>query len=367
MEITAAVLEGLGQDFVLQELTLAEPAPDEVVVQIAGVGLCHTDLAVQHGHLPFPFPGVVGHEGSGTVVAVGSDVTKVAVGDTVGATFNTCGSCGPCTSGTPSYCAEFMARNFSGARADGSSTLTKDGASYGSYFFGQSTFGTHAIARERNVVKLPEGIDVTIAGPLGCGIQTGAGAVMRSMACRAGSSLLVTGGGSVGLSGVMGAVVREVGTIIVVEPVAARRQLALELGATHVVDPAEGPLSEQVRAIVPQGVDYALDTTAADPVITEVIASLAQLGTLGMVGVPANPDAALSVSLIEMQARGLRFMGIVEGDSDPDTFLPKLVELHLAGRFPFDRLITTMPLAKINDAVAAQAGGEAVKVVLVNE
>ncbi|MDR7254229.1 aryl-alcohol dehydrogenase [Nocardioides sp. BE266] len=367
MQITAAVLEGLGQDFVLQELTLDDPAPDEVVIEIAGVGLCHTDLAVQHGHLPFPFPGVVGHEGSGTVVAVGSGVTKVGVGDRVGATFNTCGSCGPCTNGTPSYCAEFMPRNFSGGRPDGSSTLTKDGNSYGSYFFGQSTFGTHAIARERNVVKLPEGIDLAIAGPLGCGIQTGAGAVMRSMACRPGSSLLVTGGGSVGLSGVMGAVVREVGTIVVVEPVAARRQLALELGATHVIDPSAGPVSEQVRAILPQGVDYALDTTAADPVVTEVIASLAQLGTLGMVGVPSNPEATLTMGLIEMQARGLRFMGIVEGDSDPDTFLPELVELHLAGRFPFDRLVTTMPFAKINDAVAAQARGEAVKVVLVHE
>jgi aryl-alcohol dehydrogenase len=367
MEITAAVLEGLGQDFVLQELTLDDPAPDEVVIQIAGVGLCHTDLAVQHGHLPFPFPGVVGHEGSGTVVAIGADVRKVAVGDRVAATFNSCGECGPCLDGTPSYCADFMGRNFGGARPDGSSTLHHGDTAYGSYFFGQSTFGTHAIARERNVVPVANGVDLALVGPLGCGIQTGAGAVMRSMACERGSSLLVTGGGSVGLSGVLGAVVREVGTIIVVEPVASRRALALELGATHVVDPADGAVSEQVRGIVPGGVDYALDTTAADPVITEVVASLAQLGTLGMVGVPSNPEARLSVGLIEMQARGLRFMGIVEGDSDPDTFLPELVDLHLAGRFPFDRLITTMPFAKINDAVAAQARGEAVKVVLVHE
>ena len=190
---------------------------------------------------------------------------------------------------------------------------------------------------------------------------------MRSMGCEPGSSLLVTGGGSVGLSGVLGAVVREVGTIIVVDPIAARRGLALELGATHVIDPADGPVSEQVRAIRPEGVDYALDTTAIDAVLTEVLASLGQLGTLGMVGVPSNPEAVLSVGLIEMQARGLRLMGIVEGDSDPDTFLPELVELYQAGRFPFDRLITTMPFAKINDAVATQARGEAVKVVLVHE
>jgi aryl-alcohol dehydrogenase len=367
MEITAAVLEGLEQDFVLQQLTLDDPAPDEVLVEIAGVGLCHTDLAVQHGHLPFPLPGVVGHEGSGTVVAVGSEVTKVSVGDRVAATFNSCGTCTQCVNGTPSYCAEFMPRNFGGARPDGSSTLHRGETSCGSYFFGQSTFGTHAIARERNVVTVPEGVDLAIVGPLGCGVQTGAGAVMRSMACRPGSSLLVTGGGSVGLSGVLGAVVREVTTIIVVDPIAARRTLALELGATHVVDPADGPVSEQVRAIRPEGVDYALDTTAVDGVLREVLAALGQLGTLGMVGVPSDPEAVLSVGLIEMQARGLRLMGIVEGDSDPDTFLPELVELHKAGRFPFDRLVTTMPFAKINDAVAAQARGEAVKVVLVHE
>jgi len=367
MEITAAVLDGVGEDFVLKDLTLAEPEAGEVVIQIAGVGVCHTDLAVQQGHLPFPFPGVVGHEGSGTVVAVGPGVTKVAIGDRVAATFNSCGSCSQCTAGSPSYCDQFMPLNFSGARPDGSSTLHDGDAPVVSCFFGQSTFATHAIARDRNVVKVADGLDLEIAGPLGCGVQTGAGAIMRSLACPKDSTLLVVGGGSVGLSAVLGAVVREVGTIIVAEPLASRRALALELGATHAVDPAEGPLSEQVRAVVPAGVDYALDTTAMLPVLGEIVASLAQRGTLGMVGVPADPTSALPVGLIEIQLRGLTFKGIVEGDSDPDLFIPELVDLHLAGRFPFDRLVTKVPFAKINDAVAAQARGEAVKVVLVHE
>lgn len=367
MQITAAVLEGFEQDFVLQELTLAEPAPDEVVVEIAGVGLCHTDLAVQHGHLPFALPGVIGHEGSGTIVSVGAGVTKVVVGDRVVASFNSCGVCTQCSRGTPSYCAEFVPRNFSGLRADGTRTITRDSATYGGYFFGQSSFATHAIARERNVVRVSDGIDLATAGPLGCGVQTGAGAVMRSFACPEGASLLVVGGGSVGLSGVLGALVRGVTTIIVVEPLAARRDLAVELGATHVIDPAAGPLSEQVRAVLPEGVDFALDTTAQLPILAEIIASLAHRGTLGTVGVPTDPTDVLSIGMIDMQMRGLRFMGVVEGDSDPDTFIPELVELHLAGRFPFDRLVTTMPFAKINDAVAAQARGKAVKVVLVHE
>jgi aryl-alcohol dehydrogenase len=367
MEITAAVLENLGGDFVLQDVTLADPAPDEVLIEMAAVGICHTDLAVQHGHLPFPLPGVVGHEGSGTVVAVGADVTKVAIGDRVAATFNSCGACTQCRAGAPSYCAEFMERNFGGVRADGTSAISRHGQQYGAGFFGQSSFATHAIARDRNVVPVADALDLVLAGPLGCGIQTGAGAVMRSMAVPTGATLLVTGGGSVGLSAVLGGIVQEAGGIVVVEPMASRRELALELGATHVVDPADGPVARQVRTLFPEGVDFALDTTAMLPVLDEVMAALAQRGTLGMVGVPADPESRLSVGLIEMQARGLRFLGIVEGDSDPDEFIPELVDLHLAGRFPFDRLVTTMPFAKINDGVAAQATGDAVKVVLTHE
>ena len=165
----------------------------------------------------------------------------------------------------------------------------------------------------------------------------------------------------------LGAVVRSAGTIIVVEPLAQRRQLALTLGATHVLDPAAGVLSEQVRAILPQGVKYAVDTTALVPVLEQVMASMAQRGTLGLIGVPADPTATVPVGMVTAQIVGLTITGIVEGDSDPDTFIPELIRLYLAGKFPFDKLITTMPFAKINDAVAAQARGEAVKIVLIHE
>lgn len=367
MKTTAAVLERLGGEFNLLELTIDGPAAGEVLFDVVGVGLCHTDLAVRDGHLPFPFPGVVGHEGSGIVRAIGAGVTKVAVGDRVCASFHSCGACTQCRSGMPSYCHDFMARNFGGARHDGSSALRKGSEAIGSNFFGQSSFATQAVAHERNVVKVPDSVPLEILGPLGCGIQTGAGAVMNALACQTGSSLLITGGGSVGLSGVLGAVVRNLSTIIVVEPVAQRRELALSLGATHVIDPAKGPLSEQVKAILPEGVDFALDTTANGGVLREIVASLGQQGHLGMVGVPAELSAELSLNLIEIQARGLTFTGIVEGNSDPDTFIPELINLHLAGKFPFDRLITTVPFSQINEAVEMQARGDVVKVVLTHE
>lgn len=364
MQIKAAVVHEVGGDFTIENVELGDPQSGEVLVEIASVGLCHTDVAAQHGHLPFPMPGVVGHEGAGVVTAIGDGVTKVAVGDKVALTFNSCGECGSCKKAEPGYCLSFMALNFGGVRPDGSSTITSGDTSYGSNFFGQSSFATAAIANQRNVVRLPADADLTLAGPLGCGVQTGAGAVMNSFDAQAGEALLVMGGGSVGLSGVLAAAARSLGTIIVVEPVAARRQLALDLGATNVIDPADGPVSEQVRGIIPAGVDYVLDTTANTAVLGEAFASLAHRGTIGLIGVPADPEAVMAVPMIGAQVLGAKVIGIVEGDSNPDEFIPELLALHADGKFPFDRLITTRPFDEINEAIAAQARGEAIKVVL---
>jgi aryl-alcohol dehydrogenase len=261
-----------------------------------------------------------------------------------------------------------MPLNYAGVRPDGSSPIsTHNGEQLGAMFFGQSSFATHAVATERSVVKLPDNAPLDIVGPLGCGVQTGAGAVMRSFAAPAGSSLVVLGAGSVGLSAVLGAVVQELAHIIVVEPHESRRVLAVELGATSCIDPAAGPLAEQIRAVVPDGVDYVFDTTGRPDVIEASIPGLTNRGTLGLVGVPSDPAAALSLNLIGALIQGLTVKAIVEGDSDPDTFIPELLALHAAGRFPFDKMITTMPFAAINEGVDIQHSGAAVKVVLVHE
>lgn len=367
MDITAAVVHEQGGDFQLESLTLGEPQPGEVLVAVEAVGLCHTDLAAQQGHLPFPLPGVFGHEGAGTVVAVGSGVAKVSAGDKVAISFNSCGDCTSCRDGEPAYCLEFMAFNFGGARPDGTSALALESKQIGGNFFGQSSFATHAIAHERNVVKVEGDIDAALLAPLGCGVQTGAGAVMNVFDCQAGTSLLVLGGGSVGLSAVLAAVVRNLSTIIVVEPLAERRALALELGATHALDPDDGPVAEQVRAIVPEGVKHAIDTTANVTVLEQAFGSLAHRGHLGLIGVPADPNTALPVPLIPAQVLGASVTGIVEGNSDPEQFIPELISLYQAGKFPIDRLVAKKPFSKINEAIAAQAKGEAVKVVLVHD
>lgn len=366
MQITAAVVNEQGADFELKTVDLGDPQSGEVLVEIQAVGLCHTDIGVQHGHLPFPFPAVLGHEGAGVVSAVGAGVTKVAPGDKVALTFNSCGECTSCKDDAPAYCHEFMGLNFAGVRPDGSAALTSDGAALGSNFFGQSSFGTHAIANQRNVVKIPADMDASAAAPLGCGVQTGAGAVLNTFKCPAGSSLLVLGGGSVGLSAAMAGTANGLATIIVVEPMASRRELALELGATHAIDPTDGSIAEQVRALTPAGVDFVIDTTGVPAVIQDAFGALAHRGQIGLIGMPADPETALGLPLVPSQVLGASVRGIVEGDSDPDVFIPQLIELNRAGRFPYDKLIATRPFSDINDAIAAQAKGEAVKIVLVH-
>src|SRR5215469_11917966 len=179
--MTAAVASQPGADFSLETVELDAPRDDEILVRIAGVGICHTDLSARD-HRMLLLPAVLGHEGSGVVERVGSDVTKVAPGDSVALTFRSCGECRNCRVGEPSYCLNFMMLNFGGGRPDGSKAITRGGGeALSSNFFGQSSFATYALAYESNVVKLPPDLPVALMGPLGCGIQTGAGGILRSL------------------------------------------------------------------------------------------------------------------------------------------------------------------------------------------
>lgn len=362
MDITAAVARGADRDFSIETVTLDEPRDDEILVRVVGVGLCHTDLVFKASGTIAP-PAVLGHEGSGIVEKVGAKVTKVAPGDRVAMTFRSCGACPRCTRGEPAYCHTMPMLNYAGVRTDGSKAIARDGEAIAGNFFGQSSFATYALTYERNVVKVPEGVALELMGPLGCGVQTGAGGVMRSLACEAGSSILILGGGAVGLSAVMGARIQGCATIIVLEPHAARRQLALELGATHVIDPGAGAFAATVREIVPIGVDYAFDTTGIPAVLTATMTCLGPHGVFGIVGI-APPGTPMPGDLMTAVTFGHTVKGIIEGDSDPDVFIPELIAHHQAGRLPFDRLIRTYPLSEINQAIADQHHGDCVKVVL---
>jgi aryl-alcohol dehydrogenase len=249
-------------------------------------------------------------------------------------------------------------------RADGSSRLHQDGRDLADNFFGQSSFASRAIAGERNIVKLAPDADLAALAPLGCGVQTGVGAVLRSLAATAGQSLVVIGGGAGGLSALLGGKLAGCSPLILIEPQPSRRAVGLSLGADHVIDPAAGDIVAAVRALLPDGADLVVDSSGYVPTVTSAINILSNKGKLGLIGLPGALDAALPVPIIQWITIGGTVRGIVEGDSDPDVFIPELVAHHAAGRLPFDRFVTTYPFAQINQAIADAHSGKSIKVVL---
>lgn len=365
--ITAAVATAPGQDFTLEQVQLDSPRDDEVLVKIVGVGICHSDIAAREQHLPIPLPAVLGHEGAGIVEQVGSKVTHLEPGDHVVLSFLSCGECQSCSDHQPSYCLQgFVPQNFMCMRPDGSKTIHRGEEGLASNFFGQSSFATYALANTSNAIKVRKDAPLELLGPLGCGIQTGAGSIMKAMACAADSSLLITGGGAVGLAAVMGGVVQGCGTIIVVEPHPERRELALSIGATHVIDPLNTEiLAEAVKEIQPLGVDYGFDTTARQDTISSIVQSMRPAGTLGLVGIPSAENPTISFDVITLVGMGLKVMGINEGNADPALFIPEMVDLFMENRFPFDKLSKTYAFENINEAINDHSAGHCVKAILV--
>ena len=358
--IKAAVVRKKGGPFKIENLTLEEPRSDEVLVRIIATGMCHTDMVARDQLYTVPMPVVLGHEGAGVVEQVGASVKKIAPGDHVVLTYMWCGHCRPCLNGDLTYCENFYPLNFGGAREDGSTaTHDKEGA-VRDHFFGQSSFGTFALAHERNVVKVPANAPLELLGPLGCGIQTGAGAVMNALKVRPGSSFAAFGGGAVGLSAVMAARVAGATTIIAADVVPSRLALAKELGATHTVNSRETDPIEAVRKITGGGADFTLESSGRPAVLRQAVDALAIKGVCGIVGAPAlGTEASFDVNGV--MTTGKRIIGIIEGDSMPDLFIPGLVELYLQGRFSFDKLVKFYTLDRINQAAEDSEKGVTIK------
>jgi aryl-alcohol dehydrogenase len=363
-EVTVAVVRTQGS-FDLEAAYLGPPRDDEVLVRIVAVGLCHTDLVARDQIYPVPLPIVLGHEGAGIIEAVGPAVHKVEPGDHVAVSFLNCARCRPCFDGSPASCANFNDMNFSGHRWDGSHALTSavKGDRLHDRFFGQSSFATYAIAHERNTVKVRHDAPLELLGPLGCGIQTGAGTVLRALEVGAGASFAVTGAGAVGLSAVMAAHVAGATTIIAVDVVPSRLDLARELGATHAINGTETDAVEEIQRITGSGVDYALDTTGLPALIRQAVGGLRQRGTAAILGA-SHPDATLDIAANSFMQSCKTVMGVVEGDSVPDVFVPQLLDLHMQGRFPFDRLVQFYDFDQINEAAADAESGATVKPIL---
>lgn len=359
MQISAALLRAPAVPLSIESVEMADPRPDEIVVRIVSSGICHTDLSAMAGGPRTRYPMVLGHEGAGVVEAVGSAVSRLAAGDHVVLSFDYCGVCDRCRAGDPCYCREFVLRNFGGVRPDGSSALAHNGQIVYGHYFGQSSFATHVIARETNAIKVRKDVPLEMLGPLGCGIQTGAGAVLNTFDARPGSTIAVFGTGSVGLSAVMAAVVAGCTTIVGVDIMPSRLDAARELGATHVFDGRTPGLADQIAAITGHGLDFSFDTSGV--ALEPALGCLDDLGVCGLVGGVRGGRLDLPFELLR---RGRSLRTIIEGDSVPGAFIPALIDLWMQGRFPFDKMVRFYAFEEINQAARDSETGMAIKPVL---
>lgn len=359
MDIKATVTHSQGEAFKLEKVKLAAPESDEIRVRIVAAGVCHTDVVARDLGIA-PFPIVLGHEGSGVVDAVGASVSDLQVGDHVVLSFAHCGNCGHCLTGHPTVCDTFNELNFGGAMDDGSHRLAQDGEALAT-FFGQSSFATYAIAKSRNAVKVDPEVDLALLGPLGCGIQTGAGTVLNRLKPEFGSSIVIYGAGAVGLSAVMAAKIIGCQHIIAVDVHDSRLELAKALGATHVLSGKDVDVVTDIKKITDGGGHYAIETTGVPLVVKQSLNALRPLGTVAIVGI--TPEMSFDVHN-DLMAEGKSMIGVIEGDSIPRVFIPQLIAYYKAGQFPFDKLVKFYDFEDINQAFADSASGVTIKPVL---
>lgn len=361
MKIRAAVSRPGEASPVVEDLDLEAPRAGEVKIKIVATGICHTDLACHEGvGVPTPRPIVLGHEGAGIIEAIGSGVSDLSVGDHVVISGASCGQCPKCRAGRPTYCREAMKLTFGGGRRDGSTPLSQRGEPVHGMFFGQSSFATHVISPARSAVRVPADVPLHLMGPLGCGIITGAGAVLEAFRLRPGESIVIFGVGSVGLAAVMAARLAGASRIVAVDVLADRLRLAQQLGATEAIS-ADAASVAQLREIEPDGFTYSFNTTNAAEVFTLATESLGTEGTAGFVTRPTTPWAP---NIATFLASGRKLQGILGGSAAPQVFIPLLIEYWRQGRFPFDRLIEVFPFQEIARAWQACKRGTVVKTVL---
>lgn len=365
MEIIAAVANSVETPFELKTLDLKEPGPDEILIKIHASGVCHTDAAVKQQHIPAPLPMVLGHEGAGVVEVVGASVQGYEVGDHVLMSFDSCGSCPACKRGYPTYCANFVALNILGDLVTGTTRLSEAGQPINGSFFGQSSFATHAVVTTRNLVKIDKDLPLDVLAPMGCGIQTGMGTVINTLAPSAGSSLAVFGTGSVGLSGIIAAKITGCAKIIAVDIKQSRLDLAADLGATHTIDGSDTQkVVTQIHAITGGGVNYAFDTTGVPAVARAAIDAMCSQGVLALVAAPPG-GTELSIDMPMTVATGKTIRGVIEGDAVPSEFIPKLIEFYRAGQLPLEKMITKYPFDQINQAFNDVETGKTLKPILI--
>jgi len=356
----AAVLREYNKPLEIEELEIDKPGPHEVLTRTAASGICHSDLHVIEGSIPMPTPCVLGHEPSGIVEAVGSDVTDVAVGDHVIGCLNAwCGHCEYCLTGRPHLCLPpIISRG-----ADESARLSKGGDPI--IQFALSSFAEYMLTHERSLVKIRDDMPLDRAALIGCGVTTGIGAALRTARVEPGASTAVIGCGGVGLSALQGCRIAGAGRIVAVDNQAWKLELARSLGATDTVNASDGDPVEQLMELTGGGVDYAFECIGLKTTIEQTVKMVKKGGAAVLVGVlPITETVELSASDITLSEK--RVLGSFMGSNAFRRDMPQYVDFYLDGRLRLDEMISKrIPLDDINPAFDAMRAGEVARSVIV--
>jgi len=355
----AAIFEAVDQPLVVEDVDLRPPGPTDVVVEVEASGVCHSDLSMAKGWVPIPTPSILGHEGAGRVVEVGAEVRAVKPGDRVIASFiPACGVCWYCVRGLTQHCERNNdAKPPRMDRADGTPMTTTSGL---------GTFAELMVVDQAAVVKVETDLPSDQLALIGCGIMTGVGAALNTAQVVPGSTVAVFGCGGVGQSVIQGARIAGASRIIAVDPVALKRDTALRLGATDVVDPDEGDPSRAVRALCGgRGADYAFEVIGLPETMVQAWRATRPGGTAVMVGMPRS-DAQVTFPAFLMFASERRILGSLYGSAQVRRDFPRMVQLAETGRLDLASMVSRhIDLHGVNDAFRAMEAGETIRSVIV--
>jgi Zn-dependent alcohol dehydrogenase len=343
------ILDGAGPR-VVDDLEVRDPGPGEVLVAVAAAGLCHSDLSVIDGTIPFPVPVVLGHEGAGVVESVGPGVTHVAPGDHVAlSTLANCGTCADCDRGRPTMCRAAIGRPGRPFRRGGERLFN---------FASNSAFAQRTLVTAVQAVKIPDEIPLTSAALIGCGVLTGVGAVFNRARVDRGESVVVIGTGGIGLNVLQGARIAGATTVVAVDNNPAKEPLARRFGATHFAGSADA-----VRGILPTGADHAFECVGSTGLIRQAVDLLDRHGQAVLLGVPpADAEAAFRVSSLYLDKS---ILGCRYGSSRPQRDIALYAELYRQGRLLLDELVTRVyPVEDFPAAVDDARGGRVARAVL---
>ncbi|MGH9017683.1 MAG: Zn-dependent alcohol dehydrogenase [Acidimicrobiales bacterium] len=358
--VRAAVLRGVGRPFEVEDIALEPVGPRYVRVKMAASGVCHSDLSVQNGSLPFAFPTVLGHEGSGVVAEVGADVTRVAVGDHVVLTWiPPCRQCFWCLHGQPMLCSVGMGESIGGPYGSvGGQRLIRG--------LGTATFAEQTLVPEAQVVKVDAAAPLDLAALVGCALSTGIGAVWHTAAVEPGATVAVIGCGGVGLSVIQGARLAGASTIVAIDHMAAKLTAATAMGATHAVDSsADDPVAAVMALTADRGTDYAFEVVGKAPTIRLAFTVARRGGTAVLVGA-GSPAEEVSFSAFELFVGAKTMVGCVYGSTDPDRDFPAMVAMVADGTIDGQGMVSRrIALDDINDGFRAMEAGEVVRSVIV--